>query len=1381
MRGYWKHLGVAGALIVALMGGQARAQGAIQQYGAVTSFHVPYFLQSLQVGDGGTTSAPYISNLGLFNGAGCPFAVNSSTGPGANLGAYSQFKICQTAARTTFYFSGLNGQANPSVYFNVGGVDYAFPFGGGGGGVLSLNGLSGILNIVAGSNITVTPAGSSITIAATGGGGGSGTVTSVATDASLTGGTITTSGTLGRAALTGDITASAGSNATTLATVNANVGSFGSTTTVPVFTVNAKGLITAASSNGVSAVLDATFGSARGDVLYRNGSVWTVLAPGTSGQFLQTLGAGADPAWATAGGGGSGCTVSGGAQFQILVNDGASGCSSSANGTVTIGALKLGQSGTLGTVELGNATSGTIKLSPVAGALGSAVLTLPAATDTVAAIAATQTLTNKSISGSSNTLSAIPLTALATQAANTVLVNATSGSASPTAQAISSCSGAGNALIWTTNTGFGCATQTGTGAGTLPAIGTLGSPAAGTLRALTSTTPSTQVVLGYTTAGEGGGTFTYNAADTTTLDNSCTIFVDASNHRWYRQYSGPINVQWCGALGDGSTDDVTALRAALAIGPSVFVPPSATCYMTSGSLTISTNQTLTGDQPNTSCIKGSTGNAATPLIVVPSHTPFSSPNNNITVANLTLDRTTAATAGGDGIQFAYYANNTTLSNLVVQNQYNGISVSSADKSTIINVLSTANYNHGVLLTSTSTYPTIQWNMSNVFSTNNNATGFKATATSGATGGGSCATPASTGAGSMGTWTNLATFANVSYGIDIEGLSTSDCLQGFRLVGGFFGQDGNDEIHLNNYNTGGGQNVIEPTYVELAGTAATGRTSATPVSGVGAGIYLSANAGPTVVLCNVCNQNAYDGLTTLSTAFVQVAGGSYTNNGQPVAASSMVNGTSYTIMFAGTTSFTSVGSGSNAVGTVFTKSGSAATGTGLVQTTGRANGIYIAAGASKGVQIGAVTAGNTAGATQQQYGIALYGGGDYVSLTGANLLNNATSWGTGVATTNSIIAGVLPVAANTVGGTGVYLPLAGGTMTGDIAMGTHNISGVGTLGTTGLATLGSLSVTGVMSINSGMTIIGSAGITGTSAGLDMLNIRARTSLGVGVNASNVPGQLDTAAMIASGAVSGTTGTFTGAVSGTTGTFSGQMQSQDAYITRSIGFTTAPDNVTGHLYIAGNSVAVSGSGGAFSFGNTGGVGFNTGAAITMASGVNISASSSTISAQTVNTTNLGATTMTGALAMGSNNITGVAALTASGQVQAQDLYATRAAGVGVAVTATTGRLNIGGLNVNSSGLAYATGDVDVTGTVYGTTGIVSQGAIAWHTCLYADSGTCGGGNGSLYATNAGINVAASGTAGRLDASGILLGVGSGYSTGTMNVLNGIYLNGTAYTNP
>ncbi len=166
------------------------------------------------------------------------------------------------------------------------------PVEGGSSGVISLNGLVGALTLVAGANITITPSGTNITIASTGGGGG---ITSINTDSTaaqlLTVGTSGTDfaitnpgsgshvlnlptasasnrGALSSAdwstfnskqaagsyitALTGDATASGpGSVALTLATVNANVGSFGIAASVGTFTVNAKGLITAASNTAI--------------------------------------------------------------------------------------------------------------------------------------------------------------------------------------------------------------------------------------------------------------------------------------------------------------------------------------------------------------------------------------------------------------------------------------------------------------------------------------------------------------------------------------------------------------------------------------------------------------------------------------------------------------------------------------------------------------------------------------------------------------------------------------------------------------------------------------------------------------------------------------------------------------------------------------------------------------------------------------------------------------------------------------------------------------------------------------------------------------------------------------------------------------------------
>lgn len=141
-----------------------------------------------------------------------------------------------------------------------------------------------------------------------------GTVTSITVSSPLTGGTITNTGSIGCqtasgsqagclsstdwttfngkqasgnyiTALTGDVSASgAGSVAATLATVNSNVGSFGGVTSIPTFTVNGKGLLTAAGAvtpsipvGDITGVLPVANGgtassTALGGILIGNGS-----------------------------------------------------------------------------------------------------------------------------------------------------------------------------------------------------------------------------------------------------------------------------------------------------------------------------------------------------------------------------------------------------------------------------------------------------------------------------------------------------------------------------------------------------------------------------------------------------------------------------------------------------------------------------------------------------------------------------------------------------------------------------------------------------------------------------------------------------------------------------------------------------------------------------------------------------------------------------------------------------------------------------------------------------------------------------------------------------------------------------------------------------
>lgn len=83
---------------------------------------------------------------------------------------------------------------------------------------------------------------------------------------------------------------------------------------------NATGIDAQAQGTTLSNMLDTLGSAAWGNVAYRGAAGWVVLAPGTSGQFLETLGVNANPTWANAPGqvytGSSSITLTGSA-FSI--------------------------------------------------------------------------------------------------------------------------------------------------------------------------------------------------------------------------------------------------------------------------------------------------------------------------------------------------------------------------------------------------------------------------------------------------------------------------------------------------------------------------------------------------------------------------------------------------------------------------------------------------------------------------------------------------------------------------------------------------------------------------------------------------------------------------------------------------------------------------------------------------------------------------------------------------------------------------------------------------------------------------------------------------------------------------------------------------------
>ena len=126
--------------------------------------------------------------------------------------------------------------------------------------------------------------------------GGGGSVTNVGTGAGLTGGPITSTGTISLASIADDN-----------------------------LLANISGSSNPPSANTLSAIIDDVIDNTQGDILYRNATIWTNLAPGTAGQVLISGGASANPSWSSVGAG----TVT-----SIATNNGITGGTITSTGTI---------------------------------------------------------------------------------------------------------------------------------------------------------------------------------------------------------------------------------------------------------------------------------------------------------------------------------------------------------------------------------------------------------------------------------------------------------------------------------------------------------------------------------------------------------------------------------------------------------------------------------------------------------------------------------------------------------------------------------------------------------------------------------------------------------------------------------------------------------------------------------------------------------------------------------------------------------------------------------------------------------------------------------------------------------------------------------------
>jgi hypothetical protein len=237
----------------------------------------------------------------------------------------------------------------------------------------------------------------------------------------------------------------------------------------------------------------------------------------------------------------------------------------------------------------GNEPRNTVLAGPLSGAdaqptfRGLTSADLPAGTGTVTSVGLTLPSSIFIVTVSPITTTGSLTATLANQSANTFFGGATSGgSATP----------AFRALVAADIPAIDASTVTNLSVATIAA-----------LEALT-TRPSAVTVAGYNAANDnGGGSFSWVASDTTTVDG-CTVFAPSgggASGRWHRVFFGLLTPKQCGATGNGTTNDLAALNyfwAAVSNGiPGYVIAGTYNFTAPLTALTPSGNVSVGGDGP----------------------------------------------------------------------------------------------------------------------------------------------------------------------------------------------------------------------------------------------------------------------------------------------------------------------------------------------------------------------------------------------------------------------------------------------------------------------------------------------------------------------------------------------------------------------------------------------------------------------------------------------------------------------------------------------------------------------------------------------------------------------------------------------------------------
>lgn len=296
--------------------------------------------------------------------------------------------------------------------------------------------------------------------------------------------------------------------------------------------------------------------------------------------------------------------ASSGAAFTVgtVSNANLANSSTTVNGqTCTLGSTctitATATSVTIGTTTIGSGTNGRLLYdnSAVLGeaVTGTAVLTaLGVNVGSAGAFVVNGGALGTPSGGTLTNATGLPLSGLVSQVTNTVVGNATSGSASPTALAVGSCSTASSALIWTTNTGFGC--NTSITAAAAPASGLTGATLAAGVTASSLASVGTTLSLGATAFAAKSGD--YIILYDTVTNQAITIGSTSDPSIYYRDTKHVF-----GNIGGGTTFlDYNGTTASTWTSTQAWTWSNATLKMTA----LATDAATTD---STMCVKSSDG------------------------------------------------------------------------------------------------------------------------------------------------------------------------------------------------------------------------------------------------------------------------------------------------------------------------------------------------------------------------------------------------------------------------------------------------------------------------------------------------------------------------------------------------------------------------------------------------------------------------------------------------------------------------------------------------------------------------------------------------------------------------------------------------------